>query len=375
MERMLPKKFVRVPGTKWIISMNPGPFNQKEHALISVFANTGNILPQAVEIIIVLKTYYHKKINLMVAMMIALSTQLLGYGFAGLFMKFLVDSPYMWTLHETEKRPRGLLTRLQFFTVAFVSSFAYYIVPGYLFPSISALSFVCWIWKDSVIAHQLGAGRNGLGIGSFGLDWQTITGYTSDPLVTPPFAINNIMIGFIIAFYIITPIAYWTNSFEAKRFPIFSSNTFDIHGQRYNVSNVIKEESFTFDENGYNSYSQMYMSIFRVYSYGLKFASITAALVHVALHHGKDIWQQFKEAYGDQTSGDVHSRLMKKYEPIPKWWFYAILVSMFSLAIFSCQRGLGENTELPFWVIAVGCVVGLLLVLPNAIICATTGWE
>jgi hypothetical protein len=68
-------------------------------------------------------------------------------------------------LHEKEKRKKGERTRLQFFAIVFVASFAYYILPGHFFPSLSALSFVCWIWKRSVTAQQIGAGLNGLGIG------------------------------------------------------------------------------------------------------------------------------------------------------------------------------------------------------------------
>lgn len=64
-------------------------------------------------------------------------------------------------LHEVEIRRKGGLTRLQFFLIVLISSFAYYIIPNYLFPSITALSFVCWIWKDSVTAQQIGSGLHG----------------------------------------------------------------------------------------------------------------------------------------------------------------------------------------------------------------------
>ncbi|KAL4038392.1 hypothetical protein IC575_002012 [Cucumis melo] len=55
----------------------------------------------------------------------SLLQQMLGYGWAGIFRKVLVDSPYMWwpanlvqvslfrALHEKEKRPRGGHTRLK----------------------------------------------------------------------------------------------------------------------------------------------------------------------------------------------------------------------------------------------------------------------
>lgn len=197
--------------------------------------------------------------------------QMLGYGWAGLFRKYLVDSPYMWwpanlvqvslfrhlhplslflifeqlhdteidfciissywtklhvkyrALHEKEKRPKGGHTRLQFFFLIFVTSFAYYLVPSYLFPSISYLSFVCWIWKDSITAQQIGGGVHGLGLGSMGFDWSTVAGFLGSPLATPGFAIVNTLVGFFVFVYIVNPIFYWSNAYDAKKFPLFSS--------------------------------------------------------------------------------------------------------------------------------------------------------
>ncbi|KAK1580870.1 hypothetical protein Q3G72_000850 [Acer saccharum] len=73
------------------------------------------------------QAFYARPLNPVAAMLLAQTTQLLGYGWAGLFRKYLVDSPYMWwpanlvqvslfrALHEKEKRPKGGLSRLQFF--------------------------------------------------------------------------------------------------------------------------------------------------------------------------------------------------------------------------------------------------------------------
>ena len=190
-------------------------------------------------------------------------------------------------MHDVEKRPKGGLTRLQFFILVLVSSFAYYVVPNYLFPSITALSFVCWIWKDSVTAQQIGSGLRGLGVGSFALDWSTVAGFLGSPLATPGFAIINIMSGFFIILYVLIPIAYWTNSFEAKRFPIFSSHVFDSSGQTYNVSLILNEATFQFNQQGYDSYSKIYLSILFAFAYGLSFATLAATLSHVALFHGR----------------------------------------------------------------------------------------
>jgi hypothetical protein len=189
-------------------------------------------------------------------------------------------------LHEKEKRPKGGQTRLQFFFMIFIASFAYYLVPSYLFPSISALSFVCWIWKDSITAQQIGGGTHGLGLGSFALDWSTAAGFLNSPLATPGFAIINTLVGFILTVYGLTPIAYWSNAYDAKKFPIFSSHTFDHTGQPYNLSRILNEKTFDIDLDSYNSYSKLYLSVFFAFTYGLSFATLAATISHVALFHG-----------------------------------------------------------------------------------------
>lgn len=227
------------------------------------------------------------------------SIQMLGYGWAGIFRKFLVDSPYMWwpsnlvqvslfrALHDIEVRPKGGLTRLQFFLVVCIASFAYYIVPNYLFPSITALSFICWIWKNSVTAQIIGSGRHGLGIGSFALDWATVSAFLLSPLATPGFAIVNVMTGFFIVKYVLLPVAYWTNSYDARKFPIISARVFASDGQLYDVGRIPNEETFEVDLDAYNSYSKINLSIYFTYLYGLMFGSLAATVSHVALFYGR----------------------------------------------------------------------------------------
>ncbi|KAL5575795.1 hypothetical protein UlMin_017494 [Ulmus minor] len=386
MAAKLPNKMIRIPATKWSFSMNPGPFNLKEHVLITIFANSGSNSVYAVNIITIVKAFYHRGIHLMAALLLTQTTQMLGYGWAGLFRKFLVDSPYMWwpnnlvqvslfrALHDVEKRPKGGLTRLQFFLMVLASSFAYYIVPNYLFPSITALSFVCWIWKDSVTAQQIGSGLGGLGVGSFALDWSTVAGFLGSPLATPGFAIANIMVGFCLVLYVLIPIAYWTNSYEAKKFPIFSPHVFDSNGQEYNVSAILNETTFEFNEQGYDGYSKINLSIFFSYAYGLSFATLAATLSHVALFHGRSIWQQTKATFQDKF-GDVHTRLMKKnYEPVPQWWFYTLLMVVLALAMLTCE-GFSGQLQLPYWGVLLAMGLALLFTLPIGVITATTNQQ
>ena len=59
---------------------------------------------------------------------------------------------------------------MQFFFVAMTASFSYYLVPNFLFSSVTTLSIACWIWKSSFSTQQIGSGLKGLGIGSVSLD-------------------------------------------------------------------------------------------------------------------------------------------------------------------------------------------------------------
>lgn len=189
-------------------------------------------------------------------------------------------------LHEKEERTKGGLTRNQFFLVAFVCSFAYYVFPGYLFPMLTSLSWVCWVFPSSVFAQQLGSGLHGLGVGAIGFDWSSISAYLGSPLASPWFATANIAAGFALTMYVIAPIAYWFNIFKAKTFPIFSDNLFTSTGQSYNISAIV-DQNFHIDIEAYDREGPLYISTFFAMSYGVGFACLTATIVHVFLFHGR----------------------------------------------------------------------------------------
>ena len=172
----------------------------------------------------------------------------------------------------------------------FVASFAYYIIPGYFFQTISTISVVCLIWKNSVTAQQIGSGMYGLGIGAFTLDWNTVAGFLESPLAYPGFAIVNILVGFVLFIYVVIPISYWNNFYEAKKFPLITSTTFDSTGTKYNISRILNEATFEIDMDAYNNYSKLYLSILFAFDYGLSFASLTATVSHVFLFHGKYVF-------------------------------------------------------------------------------------
>lgn len=188
-------------------------------------------------------------------------------------------------LHEKEN-DTGRYSRGKFFLIAMLCSFSWYIVPGYLFKFLSTISVLCLVFPKSVLAHQLGSGQFGLGIFSFTFDWSVIV-YLGSPLVTPFFAILNILAGYVVIVYIMIPVAYWgLNLYNAKNFPIFSTDLFDGHGQSYNVSAIVNK-NFEIDNVAYEAQGRINLSIMFALAYGLSFATIVATLTHVLLFNGK----------------------------------------------------------------------------------------
>lgn len=367
--------------TWWEFTLNPGPFNVKEHVLITIFSNAGAGNVYAIHIVSAIKIFYKKNLTFFVSLIVVITTQVLGFGWAGLFRRYLVEPAAMWwphnlvqvslfrALHEKEKRPKGGLTRNQFFLIAFMCSFAYYVLPGYLLPVLTSISWLCWIFPTSVLAQQLGSGLHGLGVGAVGFDWSAISAYLGSPLASPWFATVNIAVGFVLVTYIVTPLAYWMDVYQAKAYPIFSDGLFTDTGEKYNISTII-DSKFHFNEEAYKREGPLYLSIFMTMSYGIGFACLTSTIVHVFLFHGSEIRRLSTKAFQEKKA-DVHTLLMKRYNPVPGWWFGCILLVNIAATIFVCEY-YNDQLQLPWWAVLLACSLALFFTLPVGVIAATT---
>jgi len=135
--------------------------------------------------------------------------------------------------------------------------------------------------------QQIGSGLNGLGIGAFTLDWSVVAAFLGSPLVSPFFAIVNVLVGFVLLVYIIVPACYWgLGLYDAGTFPIYSTDLFTGAGQLYNITAIVNDR-FEIDMGAYAQQGKIHLSLFFAISYGLGFASIAATLSHVALFYGK----------------------------------------------------------------------------------------
>ena len=182
-------------GYTW--SLNPGPFNIKEHVLITVMANVVVNGAYATDIVATQRTFYNESISNAYQFFLVLSTQLIGFSMGGLLRRFLVypcsmiwpgalvNSALFNTLHRTYGTTEHRhISRHKFFVIVAAGSFFWYFVPGYLWTGLSIFNWVCWIAPTNVVINTLFGTSTGLGMGLFTFDWAMIS-YIGSPLVTP----------------------------------------------------------------------------------------------------------------------------------------------------------------------------------------------
>lgn len=132
-------------------SLNPGPWNIKEHVLVFIMANVAVGNPYALNAVVVAEVFYKLELGYWFALVLVLATQLTGFGLAGLCRRFLVwPASMVWpqnlvactllnTLHaEDEDDGIGMggtgdgkgMSRYRFFVIVTVGSFVFFFLPG-----------------------------------------------------------------------------------------------------------------------------------------------------------------------------------------------------------------------------------------------------
>ncbi|CAL9021526.1 unnamed protein product [Prunus brigantina] len=383
MAKVLPTNKFHIPGFgSRSFSLNPGPFNIKEHVLITIFANAGSAFglgsAYAVGIVNIIKAFYGRNISLLASWLLIITTQVLGYGWAGLLRKYVVEPAHMWwpntlvqvslfrALHEKDEQR---MSRAKFFLIALVCSFTWYTFPGYLFTTLTNISWVCWLFSKSVTAQQIGSGMRGLGVGALTLDWSAVASFLYSPLISPFFAIVNVFAGYALILYFAIPIAYWgLDLYTAQRFPIFSSHLFTAQGQDYNITAIVNDK-FQLDIPKYEEQGRIHLSTFFALTYGFGFATIASTLTHVALFYGREILDRYRASYKGKE--DIHTRLMRRYKDIPSWWFYMLLIITVAVSLVLCIV-LNDQVQMPWWGLLLAAAMAFAFTLPISIITATT---
>jgi len=365
--------------------LGQGRWNEKEHSCVYVSSNVSFGFAFATDVIVEQRQFMGQEVPIMYQLLLTLSTQILGYTFAGLTRRFLVrPSGMIWpstlmsaamfsTLHREENKPANgwKVTRWNFFFLVFVGAFAFYFLPGLLMPALSYFNVITWFAPDNVVVSNLFGVVSGLGLFPLTFDWAQVA-YIGSPLLTPFWAAMNVIGGLTIVMWIVAPIAYYSNWLYSSYMPILSVAIFDNKGKPYDVTRILTDD-FVFDKESYRNYSRVFLPITYVLSYGVQFAGLASLLTHTACWHGKDIWRQWSLSWQEakQTSQqptyqpvatsaedaampsprrvrsransgidnllsreDVHNRLMRKYDDAPLSWYLLTFLSMTAIGIF-----------------------------------------
>ncbi|KAF8637559.1 hypothetical protein AX17_002745 [Amanita inopinata Kibby_2008] len=382
-------------------SLNPGPWNIKEHVLVYIMANVAVGNPYALNAIVVSEVYYELDVGYWFSLVLVLATQLTGFGLAGLCRRFLVwPASMVWpqnlvactllnTLHAEDEddtigvgmpmgesveggvglgggRRKRPLTRYKFFMILMVASFLYFFLPGFLFEALSIFSFVCWAVPENVPVNQLFGVRSGLGMSILTFDWTQIS-WIGSPLMVPWWAQVHIFLGFVLFFWILTPILYYTNSWQLSYFPISANEPYDRFGKVYNITRVLTKDD-RFDPDAYNAYSPLYLPATYAMTYLLAFALSTCVIVHTLLYHGRTLLNGLKRIRVE--ADDIHAKLMRNYPEVPDWWYASAFCVFFSLAVVAVEVW---RTNVPVWALVLAVALPVIYVLPSGFIYAMTG--
>ncbi|KAL8369992.1 hypothetical protein RB595_000380 [Gaeumannomyces hyphopodioides] len=404
-EKAMPDWGVTLFGSR--ISLNPAPFNKKEHMLITIMANVAYQTPYTNNIIWsqYLPSFFNQSYagQFSYQILIALSTNFIGYGLAGLTRRFLVYPSFcVWpaslvtialntAFHDTANakvegpfRTWWRMSRYRFFLLAFGGMFVYFWFPQFIFPALSVFSWMSWIAPTNTNLNAVVGFNNGLGINPVStFDWNTLLFDNTDPLMIPFFSTLNKTIGMLTSAMVILGVWY-TNTWYTASLPINSNRVFDNTGKLFNVSRAIDSRGI-FDSTKYEAYSMAFLSAGNIAVYLFFFAIYPATLVYIALYHRyevkmgfKSLWQSFqKKKEGEEQSAmahyqDVHNRLMSKYKEAPEWWYLCVLVASIAFGIGGIA---GYETFTSPGTIFYGLALCLIFVVPVGIVKAMTGIE
>ncbi|KAF8911642.1 oligopeptide transporter [Gymnopilus junonius] len=294
------------------VSLNPGPWNIKEHVLVYIMANVATGNPYALNAMSCRRSSTASGWVLVCAD-VGAGDAVTGFGLAGLCRRFLVwPASMVW--------PQNL-------------------------------------WRDEddgMGFNQLFGVHSGMGMSVLTFDWTQIS-WIGSPLMIPWWAEVHIFLGFVIFYWILTPILYYTNSWNLAYFPIAANEPYDRFGKLYNVSRVLRPND-TFDEAEYNAYSPLYLPATYAMTYLLAFALSTCAIVHTVLYHGQSLLNGFKKIRVE--ADDIHAKLMRNYPEVPDWWYAIAFCIFFAIAIVAVEVW---STEVPVWalLLAVGFIYAM----------------
>ncbi|PVU88909.1 hypothetical protein BB561_005640 [Smittium simulii] len=382
MAKILPNKQFNLG--RYSFSLNPGPFNIKEHSALAIYIGLSFGISDATTLYVQGSILYNSGWSVPVSLLLLIFPSLSGVGLQALIGEYLIKSPDMTfpailvsitllkSLHNRKNIGSSTgITGVKFVLIVALFSAIYHFIPKIFMQILQYLSILCYIFPNNKLVHQLTSGNAGLGMGSISLDWNVITRFGMAPLIMPLWSATNAFIGFVLTAWIITPLLYYTNTLNFAYFPINSSNIYDITGRVYRVDLVIAQDN-RLDIERYLSYSPLKLNVSVFLAYFFSFAGIVSLVVHFGLNYTGHLMRymqnviiESKKAVGGFS--DIHNRLMRQYKTIPTWWSYTLVVICLTCSLIGSEMASGE---INWYLFMFSASLGVALFFPIAIVFA-----
>ena len=388
---------------KWF---NPHPFNLKEHAAIALMASAASQSALATQALAAQQLFYGGYPSHAAGIFITITSQLIGFGIAGLLREVLVyPTKLLWpinlpvtslleSLHRDKRETKG---KLRVFYWIFGVIFVWEVIPEYMFTVLEGVSIFCLANQDSLVFTNLfggASGNEGLGFLSVCFDWQYIASLGS-PLWMPLYTLTNSCIGYLGCIILFMGVFY-TNVWRSQDFPFLSQFLFDgalSNGTSYAVYNqtAILNPDFSINEDLLQQQGIPWLTGTYVCYLITSNMGLTATFTHMLLWNFEDIkygWQwaapsnlkklftrQFWRFWENQETPearlarkendpriDPHYKLMLRnmYPEVPLWWWAAVLICCFAVGL-ACLYVM--QSTLPWWGFIIATILSTVFML------------
>ncbi|KAL4248101.1 oligopeptide OPT transporter family protein [Abortiporus biennis] len=349
--------------------LNPGPFGLKEHVVASLVASTAAYGSTAVMNFAVQRLYYDTHVEATTAVLATFSTALFGYGLVGLLRPLTVYPSEMvyWANLPTVSIFQALhfdstanKKRLKLFWSSFTAMFCYEVIPSYIFPTLNGVNIFCLATQKApsgavdVITNLFGGSNSneGLGFLEMSFDWQYIgSSYMSYPLIQQA----NSWIGYIFCYIAIMGI-YYSNTWNSLAYPMLSTSLFSSNGSVYHQSAVFGS-SFQLNQTALEQVGLPALTGSNAWKNLTANLSIGGLIAHCILFWRPYVVESFKQARKG-TQPDPHWQAMRKYNEVPWYWYFGLLVLSFFAGLIVVFKG---QTTLPWYAYITALALGALV--------------
>eukprot|EP00127_Corallochytrium_limacisporum_P004649 Clim_evm3s172 gene=Clim_evmTU3s172 len=383
MARSIPSYKFRIG--PYTLDTNPGPFNVREHVMVGLVTSDSVNGAYVANTLFFMEEKLGQNIGWFGDFMLILCTNMVGYGLAILFYRFLIMARGMpWPtaifqaevfkmLHEDSN------SRLRVFFLIGALSLIYQWIPGFFWPGLVSVSALCWIAAGQGTSPNgplqvLGRGLSqGFGVGTLMFDLSIFTAYFGFLMYVPAWLGFNAVAGGIIFAWFAGPWVYFTNFANSQNIDPKGLDLYLANGTDYPIELLFNDE-LEWQQEVYDTYGFAYLSGFNSVTYFISFVALTAAVSHTLVWH----WDDIVGALGKSNSTkSKHAIAMEELEKeagksinVP-YWFGMLFIAIFAGAFIATNYA--YNISMPWWAVIVSIILAAFFMVPIGAVLSVTG--